>query len=162
MSDVSDEPDDVGHPTLAHKLDRLFRTVRPAPTKEYSSAEVATAVAEAGGPTISSTYVWQLRKGMRDNPTKHHLEALASFFGVSPAYFLDDDAAARMDAELELLSAIRDTSIRQIALRSAGLSAGSLQTIADVIERVRVLEGLDSTPPSERGDGGDRGPTTET
>ncbi len=148
---MSGEPGEAGSQlTLAAKLDRLFQVVRPEPGREYSSAEVSAAVVEMGGPTISSTYVWQLRKGLRDNPTKSHIEALASFFGVSPAYFLDDEAAARVDAELELLTAIRDTSIRRIALRSAGLSADSLRTIADVIERVRVLEGLDPSPAGER------------
>lgn len=148
--------------TLADKLDRLFTTVRPAPGKEYSSAEVAAAIAEAGGPTISSTYVWQLRKGTRDNPTKLHLEALAGFFGVSAAYFLDDEVAATLDAELELVAAIRDTSIRRIAQRSAGLSPDSLRTIADVIERVRVLEGLDPATRSEHDDGGEEGDAVET
>ncbi|MGD9891552.1 MAG: XRE family transcriptional regulator, partial [Dehalococcoidia bacterium] len=91
---------------------------------------------------ISATYLWQLRKGLRDNPTKKHLEALADFFGVSPAYFFNEEAAARIDAELELLAALRDASVRQIALRASGLSPQSLSTIAEMIERVRQLERL--------------------
>ena len=39
----------------------------------------------AGERVISSTYVWQLRTGRRDNPTQKHLSALGAFFGVSPA-----------------------------------------------------------------------------
>lgn len=128
--------------TLAEKLDRLFLTVHPRGRGEYSFEEVATALAERRGPTISATYIWQLRKGLRDNPTKKHLEALAAFFGVSPSYFFDDEAAERIDAELDLLVALRDTSIRQIALRTFGLSPESLTTIASMIERVRQLEGL--------------------
>jgi len=136
--------DDTGAsgPTLAAKLERLFRTVRPRGKAEHSCEDVATALRAAGGPTISGTYVWQLRKGLRDNPTKHHLEALAAFFGVSPAYFLDDGAADRIDAELDLLVALRDAPVRQIALRSIGLSPESLSTITEVIERVRILEGV--------------------
>lgn len=127
--------------TLAGKLDHLFRTVHP-PRGEFSHEEVATAIREGGGPTISATYLWQLRKGLRDNPTKRHLEALAGFFGVSPAYFFDDEAAARIEAELSLLTAFRDSSVRRMALRASGLSPESLETIADMIERVRRLEGL--------------------
>jgi transcriptional regulator with XRE-family HTH domain len=127
--------------TLAEKIDRLFGTVHPA-KGEYSHEDVATAIREAGGPTISATYLWQLRKGLRDNPTKRHLEALAGFFGVSPAYFFDDEAAQRIDAELDLLAAMRDASVRHVALRASGLSTESLQAIADMIERVRKLEGL--------------------
>jgi transcriptional regulator with XRE-family HTH domain len=79
--------------TLAEKIDHLFTVVHPA-QGEYTHEQVATAIEEAGGPTISATYLWQLRKGLRDNPTKRHLEALSSFFGVPPSYFFDEDVAA--------------------------------------------------------------------
>ncbi|MEV0622676.1 helix-turn-helix domain-containing protein [Nonomuraea sp. NPDC050404] len=128
--------------TLATKLDHLFHTVRPRDGGEYSHEEVAAALRDSGGPTISATYIWQLRKGLRDNPTKRHLEALAGFFGVPPAYFFDQAAAERIDAELELLNALRDTSVRQIALRASGLSPKSLNAITEMVERVRELEGL--------------------
>src|SRR5258706_13749135 len=93
--------------TLAAKLDRLFRTVRPQSQGEYTYEEVATAIRERG-VMISHTYIWQLRKGARDNPTKRHLDALAEIFGVNAAYFLDDEAARRIDEQLELLAAMRD------------------------------------------------------
>ncbi|MFF3671286.1 helix-turn-helix domain-containing protein [Microtetraspora malaysiensis] len=131
-----------GRGTLAAKLDRLFRTVHSPDGGEYSFEEIAEALRGAGGPTISGTYIWQLRKGLRDNPTKRHLEALAGFFGVPPAYFFDDEAAERIDAELSLLAAMRDASVRGIALRAVGLSPKSLNAIREMIERVRELEGL--------------------
>jgi transcriptional regulator with XRE-family HTH domain len=137
--------------TLAEKIARLFATVRSPEGDEYTHEEVATAIREAGGPTISATYVWQLRKGIRDNPTKHHLEALAAFFGVSPSYFFDEEAAERIEAELDLLTALRDASVRSVALRAAGLSQGSLEAIRAIIEQARQLEGLpvdnDDEPP---------------
>ena len=127
---------------LAAKVDHLFRTVRPRTGGEYTFEEVAEAIRAKGGPSISATYLWQLRRGQRDNPTKRHLEALAGFFGVPPAYFFDDAEAERINAELALLDAMRDTPVRQIALRASGLSAKSLETIAEMIDRVRELEGL--------------------
>lgn len=127
--------------SLAEKLDYLFATVRPD-KGEFTHEQVASALREAGGPTISATYVWQLRKGLRDNPTKHHLEALADFFGVSPSYFFDEAAAEKIDAELALLTALRDTSVRAMALRASGLSAGSLEAIRAIIEQARRIEGL--------------------
>lgn len=142
MGARADDAQEQPRATLADKLDRLFRTVRPRTKAEYSFEDVASAIRAADGPTISATYVWQLRKGLRDNPTKRHLEALAAFFGVSPAYFVDDEIAARIDAELDLLVALRDAPVRQIALRVVGLSEESLATISDMIERVRQLEGL--------------------
>jgi transcriptional regulator with XRE-family HTH domain len=136
--------------SLADKIDRLFRTVRPAGRGEYSFEEVASTIRDRGGPTISASYVWQLRRGLKDNPTKKHLEALADFFGVPPSYFFDDEAAARVDAQLELLAAFRDTSVRRMALRAAGLSPESLGAVAETIERLRQLEGLAGPePPAE-------------
>ena len=145
MADVEPPP----RRTLAEKVDRLFSQVRP--TKgEYSYEHVASAIRAEGGPTISATYLWQLRKGLRDNPTMKHLEALSSFFGVPAAYFFDDEAAARVDSELTLLATIRDASVRKVALRASGLSPESLDTIADMIERVRKLEGLPDGPSGKR------------
>jgi transcriptional regulator with XRE-family HTH domain len=128
--------------SLAAKVDHLFHTVRPHAGREFSFEEVAEALRAKGGPTISATYIWQLRKGIRDNPTKRHLEALAGFFGVPPAYFFDDAETRRIDAELGLLTALRDSPVRQIALRASGLSPKSLEAIADMVDRVRELEGL--------------------
>jgi len=139
--------DREGRRTLAEKIDRLFKAVHPA-DGEYTHEEVATAIRAAGGPTVSSTYLWQLRKGLRDNPTMRHLEALSDFFGVPPAYFFDDELSARIDAELTLLASLRDARVRQVALRTSGLSAESIGAIVEMIERVRQLEGL-ADPPAE-------------
>ena len=106
---------------------------------------------EAGGPTISATYVWQLRKGIRDNPTKAHLEALAAFFGVAPSYFFDEESAERIEAELDLLAAMRDPAVRSIALRVSDLSTGSIRAILGMVEQARRMEGLTDDPV----DGGD-------
>lgn len=145
--------------TMAEKLDHLFRTIRPRAGDEFTYEEVARALRERGGATISATYVWQLRKGLRDNPTKRHLEALSEFFGVPPAYFLDDEVATQVDAELGLLVALRDAGVRQLAMRATGLSPESLASITNMVERVRKLEGLPeptSTPeqPPPAGSGG--------
>lgn len=134
-----------GQGALSEKLNHLFHTIHPRDRGEYSNEDVAEAIRSRGGPTISATYLWQLRKGLRDNPTKKHLEALADFFGVSPAYFFDDAAAAQIKAELELLAALRDASVRDLALRAFGLSTESLTALAEMIERVRQLEGLPDT-----------------
>jgi transcriptional regulator with XRE-family HTH domain len=137
--------------SLAEKIDHLFTVVHPA-QGEYTHEQVATAIEKAGGPTISATYLWQLRKGLRDNPTKRHLEALSTFFGVPPSYFFDDDLAAQVDAELELLTATRDPQVRELASRAAGLSPDTLKTLLGLVERARQLEGLPDDPqPSGRG-----------
>jgi transcriptional regulator with XRE-family HTH domain len=131
---------------LAAKLDRLFAAVHPRGTGEYTYREVADGVRARGFAPISATYIWQLRTGQRSNPTMKHVEGLAAFFGVPVNYFFNDDVAARVDAELDVLVALREGPIRQIALRAAGLSPESQQAIAEMVEHVRRLEGLPDSP----------------
>lgn len=126
--------------SIAEKLDRLFQRVRPAGQGEYSHNAVAEAIREQQGISISHTYIWQLRTGRRDNPTIQHLTALATFFGVPVAYFLDDEETSKIDSELELLAAIRDTGVTEIALRAADLSPSSRETISNMIMKVWELE----------------------
>jgi len=139
---VVPEPGGGGPPkTLAEKLDYLFKTIHPAGRGEFSYREVAAAIEAQGGPTASASYLHQLRTGGKDNPTKRHLEVLAKFFGVSPAYFFDDAETDKIEAQLALLIAMRDANVRNVALRAAGLSAEGLDMVRVLIERTRRLEG---------------------
>ncbi|KJK44210.1 XRE family transcriptional regulator [Lentzea aerocolonigenes] len=124
---------------IAGKLNHLFRTVRRG-EDEYSNKTVAEAISETQGVPISHTYIWQLRTGRRDNPTVQHLSALATFFGVPVAYFLDDAETARIDQDLELLAAMREAGVTEIAMRSAGLSDSSRTAVADMITQLWRLE----------------------
>lgn len=134
---AEDEPS-----SLARKLNRLFETIHPAGRGEYSPEEVAKAILEGGDGSISPAYIYMLRKGQRDNPTKRHLELLAGFFGVTPSYFFDEEAAGRIEEELELLAAFRDGDIRRLAARASGLSPRSLDGILRMIDAAREVEGL--------------------
>jgi len=128
--------------TFARKLDRLFTTIRPASGGERSYAEVAAGIERLGGPKVSANYIWLLRTGARDNPSLRHIEALAEYFGVPPTYFFDDELAERVDAELDLLASLRDSGVREIALRSRGLSSDSQRLLQAMIEQARKAEGL--------------------
>jgi transcriptional regulator with XRE-family HTH domain len=139
---VADQPHARGG-RLADRLECLFRTVHPKDRGPYTPAEVAEAVNQAaGGRVISSTYVWQLRTGRRDNPTQRHLSALAAFFGVSPLYFFGETEADRGAVPPELVAALKDDDVRDMALRATGLSERSLRAIRDMIESARAVEGL--------------------
>ncbi|HEX9412022.1 MAG TPA: helix-turn-helix domain-containing protein [Ktedonobacterales bacterium] len=130
--------------SFAEKLDFLFRTHRRPDRHEYSTRQVAAWIQEQRDHAVSPAYIWQLRSGERDNPTKRHLEDLAAFFGVSPQYFFEDDETERTQTELALLVALKQQpEVQHLALRSLGVSAESLQAISETIERVRTLEGLD-------------------
>jgi len=154
---VSD--DDEPAPTLAGKLDRLFQVVRPpGQDREYSYKEVAAAITERGGPATTANYLYLLRSGRRDNPGKKLLEALAAFFGTNVNYFYDNTASSNdLDEEMRLLAALRDGSIRQLALRSLDLSPRNLSHIMGIVDQVRALEGLPrgAQPPAEAWTGDD-------
>ncbi|MGA8116926.1 MAG: XRE family transcriptional regulator [Actinocatenispora sp.] len=127
-------------PTLADRIDKLFTVIRRPDGDQHSHEEVARACRETTGESFSGTYLWQLRTGRRDNPTKRHLEALAAFFQVSPAYFFDDDQSVRIEAELELLGALRHAAVRHVALRAVALSPEGLDTVSEVIDAIRRRE----------------------
>ncbi|MDI3422995.1 helix-turn-helix domain-containing protein [Streptomyces luteolus] len=145
---VSDQnPGESGESTLAARLNHLFEVIHPAGrSRPYSNDEVAALLHEQGGPTVSGTYLWQLRTGRRDNPTKRHLEALADFFGVPVAYFFDDDVARRVGSDLETLQRLREAGVQNVALRAVGLSPKSMDAVLAMIDRVRELEGLPPGP----------------
>jgi transcriptional regulator with XRE-family HTH domain len=137
VSDTEPHPDSF----LAARLDRLFRTIHPGRAKPYTPADVATAINNAAGEQVTSgTYLWQLRTGRRDNPTYKLLIGLSRFFGVSPTYFFDEAETERGAIPAEVALALRGDAVRDIALRSAGLSEHSLKVIADTVTSASAEE----------------------
>ena len=139
---------------LAQRLNHLFATVHPLGRGPYSNEEVASAIRAEGGD-ISKQYIAYLRKGERENPRLHHLEALARFFGVHAAYFFDEETADRTDPQLDRLRILRDAGmtedalraldtagVNRIALRAVGSSSLALNFAEEVIDRLREMEGL--------------------
>ncbi len=144
-------PDAQPSQTLADKLNYLFRTVRTKDPKterprEFSNAEVA----EATG--LSDTYIGYLRKGIRDNPTRQHMQALAKHFGVPTAYLADDDLPAQrvsdIEAQLGLVHALADAGVAEVALRAHGLSTKGLDALRVMVEQMREFENLPPVPES--------------
>lgn len=122
----------MGAFSIAEKLDRLFRQHKPEP----SYMAVAEAVRSGQGVAISHTYIWQLRTGRRDNPTVAHLTALATYFGVPVAYFIDDEQTRRIDDQLELMQTIRAAGVTEIAMRAADVSPRGRDLINELIRKV--------------------------
>ncbi|RSN04013.1 transcriptional regulator [Streptomyces sp. WAC 05977] len=128
--------------TLTDRIDRLFQVVRRPNGEQHSHEEVARACRESTGESFSAAYLWQLRTGRRDNPTKRHLEALAAFFQVPPAYFFDDEQGRALAEEVELLGALRNTAVRNLALRAVTLSEEGLGTVTDIVEAIKRREAM--------------------
>lgn len=130
-------------PSLAAKLEALFRS---RPGRPYSNQEVSDEInrrAGAGGTTVSASLLQQLRSGSKTNPTVNTVEAIAEFFGVPAAHFLSSAADGVLPEERALLESMRDNDVRSVALRANGLSPDSLRMIISVIEQARRLEHLD-------------------
>lgn len=139
-------------PELSDKVRRLFATLRRPDGREYTPDQVEAALREKYGEQIvSSSYLYMLIRGTRDNPSKKVISALADFFHVPVAYFFDDDAGARLQAELDMLAALRDADVLAVARRSAGLSPASLTAIRTIIEEARRIEGLGGDPQGPAG-----------
>lgn len=132
--------------TLADKINRLFDEMHPRNRGPLSNDEVAAAINARGGVTISASYLWLLRTGRRDNPGLQHLEALAAHFGVTPAYFFDDEIAAQIDKDLDLIAAMREAGVTGLALRAADLSPDVQEAIRVMIEQARKVQGLEDAP----------------
>lgn len=151
-------------PILARRLDHLFRTVlHPQQGREYKYNEVSEAIAAAGGPAVSESYLYQMRIGRRDNPHLKLLEALAEFFGTDVAYFTVKDQVLPEDEELRRAALLRDDGVMAVAMRSSGVSRRNLHYVASILDQVRALEGLsdeaqpplrewDVEPPGSTGD----------
>lgn len=130
-------------PLVARRLEELFRTVHPKGRGPYSYAEVADAINQAAGRNaISKQYLWQLRTGKRARASGSYLKLLADFFGVPVGYFIEEDADATRVSKRDLLAAVPDDKVRDLALRAAGLSDRSLAALAAMIDNARAIEGL--------------------
>lgn len=107
--------------------DRLDYLCRNDPRGPFSNDQVAAMLAEANLPTASGTYVWQLRSGRRDNPTKHHIEGFARLFGVPVTYFFEDTTAQAVN---KLLAMLNDLKAKQ------GVTPEQLHTQLESLSRL--------------------------
>ena len=141
-------------PTLASKIRYLFETVHPPGRGPYTDVEVAAAVEADGQVTMSESFLYSLRSGRRDNPSLSRLGALAKFFGVDPNFFFDDAVTQAVTEELAFVAALRDSGVKGLAMRAAGLSEFGLEQLQQMAELVRRVEGLPAptggTPLSEQ------------
>ncbi|RJQ67615.1 helix-turn-helix domain-containing protein [Pseudonocardiaceae bacterium YIM PH 21723] len=136
--------DPTGARSFAEKLNRLFEVILDGRlARPYRNAEVASAIT-ARGTTISDTYIGQLRSGRKDNPTLRHVEALAEFFGVPAAYFLNDNDSGRIEQQLRSLEEAqgraKGSEAKLMALRAAELSTQGRKQVMDMLDTVYQLE----------------------
>ena len=149
-TEVSDE--EVASRTFAERLDLLFRATHPAGRDEVGYQEVADAVAAAGGPTVTGNYLYLLRKGRRSNPRIDLIRALARYFNVPAAYFIDDEVAQTYVDQLELLQAIRDSGTAGLAMRAANLTPEARAALTVILDGMRADNPKRTEPGPPSGD----------
>ncbi|TWP51028.1 helix-turn-helix transcriptional regulator [Lentzea tibetensis] len=140
--------------SLADKLNQLFALHTSRSGQEYSNEQVAVAIADTG-VTISQSYIWQLRKAKKDNPTFKHLQALAGFFGVPVSYFFDDTVTDRVNEQLERLRSeqvrlnelTKGSEAQLMAMRAGELSPDRRRLVMELLDVVYRQE------KAERGEG---------
>ena len=131
--------------TLADKVNWLIERAHPAGRGPYSNAEVSALIEKVTGEQFSHTTIWKLRNGQAANPQMRLIQALASTFGVPPAFFFDDydeEKAALLLDQVELLTLIRDSGVTSTQLRAlAALTPEARQAVADLIEHTARRDG---------------------
>jgi transcriptional regulator with XRE-family HTH domain len=143
---------------LAKTLTQLFELFpNPATKRPYTFEEAAEQINkravelpddERKTRTISSTYIWQLTRGKRNNPTVGHLSSLADLFNISLSQLIDaigpaDNAQARED--LQVIAAMRSAGVLEIMHRVRGMPEDSRRTLLAVLEHAQLTSQPDRT-----------------
>ena len=130
--------------TLADKVNWLIEQAHPAGRGPLSNAEVCFLIHKVTGEEISVTTLWKLRNGQQKNPQLRVIQALATTFGVNPAFFFDDydeEKLALLQDQVELLALVRDAGITSAEFRALlGMDAEARKTVASLIQRAARTE----------------------
>jgi hypothetical protein len=126
-------------PTVAARLDRLFRTFHTRAEPEQSDATVADSVGEIVGYPVTEQTIAAVRAGVGHADPKL-LAGLAQHFGVREDYLLGSAADAKpLHDKLRLLADARDAGMQRLALR------GGVSENTEVLDRVlEILDRLDA------------------
>ncbi|MDN5916876.1 MAG: helix-turn-helix domain-containing protein [Pseudonocardia sp.] len=137
---VGDTGDGQGAPTFATLLDALIRTVHPGQEDAWTNERVAEGLQEVGGPTLSTAYIQQLRRGRRDNPSFVLVLALARLFSVPVSYFAGDQDGGLSEDDLHLLNAARTPELRELVIKLDGIGTQARQVISRLVDGVGALD----------------------
>ncbi|WCT06096.1 helix-turn-helix domain-containing protein [Rhodococcus qingshengii] len=127
------------------RLNELFA----AADRRLTNASVAKGLL-ARGVRISTPYLSQLRTGVRESPSDEVVAALAGYFGVSPGYFFtlpwSGDRERAQGADAEIVERLDDPELKQLLAAANGLSAPSLELLADLATKLRISDHCRAVP----------------
>jgi transcriptional regulator with XRE-family HTH domain len=117
---------------VAGRLEHLFEVVKNPKTGEpYTNGEVTRMTLG----DLSEEEVERIRTGAISDPTVGQVAALASVFGVEPSYLLDRGEPSLLDEEL--VQALRDEDVRDIARESSRLPDGERRLVLGIVRQFR-------------------------
>jgi len=125
---------------IAQKIELLIDVMRARGHEPAGFTEIQKEMAKRG-VKISRTKWFRIRKGSPDGrPTPDLLRALADYFDVDADYLLkrDGQISARVEAELNLLKALKLMGAKDVSARTVGdLPPEALNEIAAAINQFR-------------------------
>lgn len=145
----------------ASKLNWLFDHVRPPGSPKIPNRVVAEFVANETGESCSVEWIGALRRpkpGRRVRASPEKMAAIAKFFDVKPVYWYDDDAAAIIQASVNVVEAARDSRVRQVALRRAAtafLDNAEHMTLSNIQALTVLLQSFGESESADQSSNGD-------
>lgn len=134
--------------TLADRLRAIHeRVLDPSTGKPYSYRSMAHVLHERGSD-VSAPYLSQLFTGARTQPSFTTVRALATFYGVSLAYFdlEDKETPPAVLQQLDTLLLARDHRFRQFMTR--GTTPEDRQALIDtLLEAIEEADKENGAPP---------------
>ena len=127
------------------RLNELFAAADP----KLTNAAVVQGLLELGC-RISKPYLSQLRHGRRSSPSDEVVAACAEYFGVSSEFFFTvsaPDSRCGVHAEdIGIVERLEDPTHRALLLATIGLSAASLELLAELTTKLRHSDGRPVVP----------------
>lgn len=139
---MADQAGETGN--LARRLNALFLTVGQQAGTEPGYQVVVDTMASDGGPSISSTYLYMLRTGRRDNPRVDVVRALAEYFHVPMSYLLDTEQEDRGAEQWTLYRALQQAELLPLVRQLQMLSPASREALRLLLDRLAPSDAAES------------------
>ncbi|WP_432563946.1 XRE family transcriptional regulator [Kineococcus sp. SYSU DK003] len=146
-----------GNRLVLRRLQQLFDSTTGA-SGHPSTGRGISEKAKSLGYDLSTSYILSLRNGDRTNPSLEALEALAAVFSVPMSYFFLDDPLDQMQADSAVLAAMRNSTVRGIALTAARMSPQAQQALATMAGELQRMDTATTAEATVRGLGVGRRP----
>lgn len=98
----------------AARINRLFDVMHKRAEPPLSTSLAAAAITAETGVQFSTDQLESLRAGQGAIPADAELTAIAKFFGISARYLLTPGPHNDIEAQLNLLEAMRDAGVRDL------------------------------------------------